>query len=255
MIVIKNKSAISKMETAGRLLSGIMHEVQGLIQPGVTTAALDQWVQDQQKRKGLVSLMKGYKGYGHVTCISVNDVVVHGVPGEIPLQDGDLVKIDVCAAWQGYAADMARCFHVGTPTMAAQQLVKVAWSALNKGIDQARVGNRLSDISAAIQTEVEAAGYGVVRTFAGHGIGKQMHEEPEILNYGKPGRGPVLRHGMAFAIEPMITAGSYEVYIASDGWTAKTKDGSLAAHVEDTVVITDAGPQIITRQTGAQSYE
>jgi methionyl aminopeptidase len=248
MISIKNKLAISKMETAGQLLAQIMDEVGSLVKPGANALAIDQWVEEKQKERGLISLMKGFKGYRHVTCISVNDVVVHGVPRAASVfKAGDLVKIDVCASYNGYAADMARCYFVGQPAVETQRLADVAWSALNKGIEKARPGNRLSDISAAIQQEVEGAGFGVVRIFAGHGIGKKMHEEPEILNYGKPGQGPILRPGMTLALEPMITAGSFEVYVDSDGWTAKTKDQSLAAHVEDTVLVTTSEPQILTR--------
>lgn len=193
-------------------------------------------------------------GYRHVSCISVNDVVVHGVPhADCILQLGDLVKIDVCASWNGYCADMARSFFVGQSSEQAQKLVDVAYQALKKGIDQARVGNRLSDISSAIQQEVEKHGFGVVRDFAGHGIGKNMHEAPEIVNYGKPGKGPVLKEGMTFAIEPMITAGKYNVYVANDGWTVKTVDRSLAAHVEDTIAITNAGPVILTSSSEQQN--
>jgi methionyl aminopeptidase len=197
----------------------------------------------------LVSQTKGYKGYKHVCCISINDEVVHGVPdAKKILREGDLVKVDVCAALDGYCADMTRCFFVGASgSDEARRLVDTAYAALDKGIEKAVSGNRLSDISAAIQQEVERQGFGVVRIFAGHGIGKRMHEEPEILNYGIPGRGPLLQVGMAFALEPMITYGHHDVYITRDGWTAKTVDKSLAAHVEDTVIITEHGPRVITR--------
>jgi len=158
-----------------------------------------------------------------------------------------LVKVDVCASFKGYCADMARALVVGHADESIKKLIIAAHSALDKGISMAQVGNRLSDISAAIQQEVESHGYGVVRDFAGHGIGKQMHEEPEVLNYGAPGKGPVLRAGMALALEPMITMGHYGVYVTQDGWTVKTEDKSIAAHVEDTVVITDQGPLVITR--------
>lgn len=249
MITIKNKASIAKMHTAGQILSGIMQQVAtSLIQPGVSTAQIDAFIAESLKKHGLVSCTMGYHGYKHVCCVSVNDEVVHGVPCDTTvLKAGDLVKVDICASYKGYCADMARCFVVGTPTDAQLKLVRVAQQALDKGIEQARAGNRLTDISAAIQTEVEKYGYGVVRDFAGHGIGKQMHEEPEILNYGKPGRGPVLRVGMSFAIEPMITDGKFDVYVTKDGWTVKTVDKSLAAHVEDTIVITEDGPQILTR--------
>lgn len=235
------------MAKAGFLLSDILVSVEQLIKPGISTAEIDAWIESQIKAKGLVSKVKGYMGYRHVSCISVNDVVVHGVPrADCFLKSGDLVKIDVCASWEGYCADMARSFFVDQASEADQKLVDVARIALQKGIEQARVGNRLSDISAAIQQEVEKHGFGVVRDFAGHGIGKDMHEAPEIVNYGKPGKGPILREGMTFAIEPMITAGKYDVYVANDGWTVKTVDRSLAAHVEDTIVITSTGPVVLT---------
>jgi len=241
------------MAHAGSLLSDILVSVEHLIKPGVSTAEIDAWIESQLQAKGLVSRVKGYMGYRHVSCISVNDVVVHGVPrADCILQLGDLVKIDVCASWDGYCADMARSFFVGQPSEQAQKLVDVAHRALKKGIEQARVGNRLSDISSAIQQEVEKHGFSVVRDFAGHGIGKNMHEAPEIVNYGKPGKGPVLREGMTFAIEPMVTAGKYQVYVANDGWTVKTVDNSLAAHVEDTIAITSDGPIILTGKNSEQ---
>lgn len=248
MIAIKNKASIQKMHEAGRLLASIFGRVEGIIVPGMSTLEIDQWIAKELAASDLHSRMKGYMGYGYVSCISINDEVVHGVPCEKKiLYKGDLVKVDVCASWRGYCADMARAFFVGTPEGRIKKLVDVAQAALDRGIAQARAGNRLSDISAAIQQEVEDNGFGVVRDFAGHGIGKSMHEEPELLNYGKPGCGPILRPGMALAIEPMITMGSYKVYVTEDGWTVKTEDKSLAAHVEDTVVITESEPQVITR--------
>jgi methionyl aminopeptidase len=252
MITIKNKLAIQKMVVAGQKLATIVEALAAQIKPGVTAYDVDHWVANQLKEEGLVSAMKGYRGYQHVTCISLNDEVVHGVPRATTVfKDGDLVKVDVCASWKGYCADMARCFFVGTARPEAQKLVAVAMAALDKGIAQACVGNRISDISHAIQQEVERHGFGVVRDFAGHGIGKHMHEDPEILNYGKPHQGAVIRSGMAFALEPMITVGHYKVHVENDGWTVRTADKSLAAHVEDTVVITDNGPHIITRHQEA----
>lgn len=249
MISIKNRQAIEKMYKAGQLLASILEEISSKIQPGVTTGDLDEWIEEQLFLHKLRSECKGYSGYKHVSCISVNDEVVHGIPSAKNfLRSGDLVKVDVCASWQGYCADLARCFFVGKEVAAdAARLVGIAQEALNKGIEQARVGNRVSDISAAIQEEVERHGFGVVRDFAGHGIGKKMHEDPEVVNYGKPGLGPVLREGMALAIEPMITAGDYQISIDEDGWTVRTVDKSLAAHVEDTVVILEKGPLIVTR--------
>lgn len=251
MITIKNKASLAKMEKAGSLLQEIFQELTDVVKQGVSTLALDSHIDKRLKEKNFVSKMKEYRGYKHVSCISINDEVVHGVPQENKiLQDGDLVKIDVCAALDGYCADMARAYFVGKPSAMMLKLVTVADNALKRGIEQARAGNRLTDISAAIQDEVEKNGFNVVRDFAGHGIGKQMHEDPEILNFGKPGMGPLLQPGMTFALEPMITQGDYKVYITEDGWTVKTVDKSLAAHVEDTIAITHGEPKILTRSKG-----
>lgn len=248
MIAIKNKSSLAKMEKAGQLLSELFSELPGLVRQDFSTLEIDTWIEKQLRSKGLAPRTKGYRGYQHASCISVNDAVIHGVPNSnVILKDGDVVKIDIIASWKGYCADMARTFFVGAVSDQAKRLVHTAQAALDKGIAQARAGNHLSDISAAIQQEVEQHGFGVIRDFAGHGIGKYMHEEPEIPNYGKPGEGPVLRPGMTLAIEPMITVGSYEVDVTNDGWTVKTCDGSLSAHVEDTVVVTDGEPKILTR--------
>jgi methionyl aminopeptidase len=249
MITVKNKSSILKMEEAGKLLAQLFENIVSLIKPGISTLELDSWIADQLKKNNLVSKTKGYMGYQHSSCISINDEVVHGVPTRNKIvRTRDLVKIDICASYKGYCADMARSFFVGQADSSLSKFVEVAQQALNKGIEKARAGNRLSDISAAIQQEIELHGFGVVRDFAGHGIGKSMHEEPEILNFGKPGLGPILRPGMTFALEPMLTMGKYDVYIADDGWTVKTVDKSWAAHVEDTIVITENEPKILTRK-------
>lgn len=251
MIIIKNKASIRKMEEAGRLLSEIFLEAKNVVRPGVSTSDLDSWIATELQRRDLVAKTKGYMGYKHSSCISVNDEVVHGVPSNRKLlKQGDLVKIDVCASWKGYCADMARCFFVGGVSNQERnhKLVEIANLALLAGVSKAVVGGHLSDISAAIQEVVEREGFGVVRDFAGHGIGRSMHEAPEILNYGKAGKGPILRSGMTFAIEPMITDGSYQVSVDSDGWTVRTVDGGWAAHVEDTIAITDHGPVFLTRQ-------
>lgn len=248
MITIKNKMAIQKMARAGRMLAGIFVDLTSYISSGVTTHDIDNFVAQKLKEAGMVSKMKGYRGYKHVTCVSLNDQVVHGIPSKsVVITDGDLVKVDVCAAFDGYCADMARPFVVGKCTKEIELLIEAAQVSLDAGIAQAYVGKRLTDISAAIQCEIEKYGFSVVRDFAGHGIGKQMHEDPEILNYGAPGRGPVLYSGMAFAIEPMLNQGAYQVYIGNDGWTVYTQDKSIAMHIEDTIAITDNGPQILTR--------
>jgi methionyl aminopeptidase len=246
MITIKNTMSIQKMYTAGQLLMEILDTL--VIKPGMSSLDIDSWIEEQLNQKKLIPQCKGYGGYKHVSCISVNDEVVHGVPSKSRIfKEGDLVKVDVCASWQGYCADLARCFFVGAVSNDVKKFVAVAQAALDKGIEQVREGNHLSDISAAIQAEIEKYGYGIVKDFAGHGIGKKMHEAPEILNYGKPGQGPILKAGMAFALEPMLTMGNFKVHIMDDGWTVKTVDGSLAAHVEDTVVVTKDGPYILTR--------
>lgn len=252
MITIKNKAAIRKMEEAGALLVQLFEDLAERVRSGVSTGELDAWIADSLIEKKMLSRTKGYMGYNHVSCISVNDEIVHGVPrADRVLRDGDLVSIDVCASYKGYCADMARTFGVGKISDKAQQLKDVVQAVLDKGIDTARAGNHLTDISAAIQGEAERHGFGVIRDFAGHGIGKAMHESPEILNYGAPGQGPKLMPGMTFALEPMITIGGYEISIGQDGWTAKTKDGSLAAHVEDTIAVTEHEPKILTRMVGA----
>ena len=251
MITVKNKAAIGKMTTAGALLSEVLAELKSVVAVGMTSAELNDFIELELKRRNLLSKTKGYMGYRHASCISVNDEVVHGVPSARRVfQNGDLVKVDVCASWSGNCADMARCFIIGQTdrTLQLQKMSLVAEQALFAGAKHAKAGGRLSDISAAIQAVVEAAGYGVVRDFAGHGIGKAMHEEPEVLNYGKPGQGPYLQAGMTLAIEPMITEGDYRVYVDKDGWTVKTVDQSWAAHVEDTILITNDGPVFLTRQ-------
>lgn len=248
MIHIKNKLSIVKMEEAGKRLASVFHHAADKVFEGMTTAAVDAWIESQLKNLELVSRTKGYRTYKHASCISVNDELVHGVPSEKKMiKSGDLVKIDVCASWRGYCADMARAFFVGTVSPEMRLFVSVAQQSLDAGIKQARQGARLSNISAAIQQEVEKHGYSVVKDFAGHGIGKQMHEDPEILNYGQPGNGPILRSGMTFALEPMINMGLADIYVADDKWTVKTVDGSLATHVEDTILITDDEPKILTR--------
>lgn len=250
MVTIKDNGACAAMREAGRRLAGLFEELDLEVVPGKSTAAIDSYIAHYLQKYDLVSQTLGYHGYRHVSCISLDDEVVHGVPSDQRIiNEGMLVKVDVCAAWKGYCADMARCFVAGKSSVShlVTQLITTASQALHAGIEQALPQGRLGDISHAIQQVVEGAGFNVVRDFAGHGIGKRMHEEPEILNYGTRGKGMIIRSGMAFAIEPMLTAGKHDIYISSDGWTVHTKDRSLAAHVEDTVLITDQGPEIITR--------
>lgn len=247
-IVIKNKAAIQRMQVAGELLAQVISSIAPTIKEGISTLEIDALLEAEMKRLGLKPECKGYAGYKHASCISVNDVIVHGVPSkEVILKSGDFVKIDIVGSFKDYCADMARFFFIGDVSPLVKKIAETAQKALDAGIAQARAGNKLHDISAAIQQEVEKEGFGIVKHFAGHGIGKCLHEAPDVPNYGKPGTGPVLQEGMTLAIEPMITQGSSAVQIMQDGWTARTTDGGLAAHVEDTVLITKNGAQILTR--------
>ena len=247
-MLIKNKSAIDKMAVAGQSLAQIMEELVSLVVPGVNTYDLDALIEQKMISRGLKPECKGYAGYQYATCISVNDVVVHGVPSkETVLKSGDFVKIDLTASYKLYCADTARCFFVGQASDKAKRMAAVAQCALDAAIKIAVPGNRISDISACVQEIVEKEGFSVIRAFAGHGIGKCLHEEPEIPNFGKPGKGIFLQEGMTLAIEPMIAQGGYDVTIMNDGWTARTADGSLAAHVEDTIVVRPGGAQVLTR--------
>jgi methionyl aminopeptidase len=251
MIIIKNKRSIEYMRQAGHALARIFKEFESLdmLKAGLSTHAVDAWFEKQMRSNGLHPECKGYAGYKHATCISVNDVVVHGVPSEkLILSEGDKVSIDVVGSFKGYCADMARSYIVGNSSAGvAFELIKTAQAALDKGISKIAPGVLLAEVVYEIQTTVEAQGFGVVRRFAGHGIGRSLHEEPDVPNYVEGTDEIVLREGMTFAIEPMITEGNYDVKIMSDGWTAKTVDGKLAAHVEDTVVVTATGYEILTR--------
>lgn len=258
MITIKNEHALRSIRSAGERLALLFAELAAVVLPGVTTAAVDAWIAQALSARGMLSPQKGYRGYRHVSCVSINQELVHGIPSKNKvLQAGDLVKVDVCASWKGYCADMARCFVLGatdeTQYVEQKRLAHIATLALDEGIEQMRFDRRLGDVSAAIQREIEKHGCGVVRDFCGHGIGKRMHEEPEIPNYGEFGTGPRLKPGMVFALEPMLTAGDYRIEVAQDGWTAYTVDGSLAAHVEDTVIVTEAGPEVVTRLQDARN--
>lgn len=250
MIIIKNKRSIDYMRTAGRSLAEtfVQFQLTGLLQAGTSTYAIDQWFEQEMIFRGLKPVCKGYAGYKHATCISVNDVIVHGVPSEdVILSDGDIISIDVVGSSKGYCADMARSFLIGDASLVAIALVNTAEKALDKAIQKVTPGILLSEVVHEIQTTVESEGFGIVRKFAGHGIGRSLHEEPDVPNYVEGTPKVILREGMTIAIEPMITEGSYDVKIMSDGWTAKTVDGKLAAHVEDTIVVTATGCEVLTR--------
>jgi methionyl aminopeptidase len=253
MIIRKSQREIDKIGAAGALVAETIAHVGSLIVPGVTTADLDTAAGSFIRGRGGIPTSEGYKGYPAAICISPNEVVVHGIPGEYVVAEGDLVTIDVGVTLEGYIADSSYTFAVGEIEDEAQRLLDVAQDALDAGIEQARVGNHVEDISHAVQTIVEDAGFSVVRSLVGHGVGRHYHEDPHIPNFGQPGRGPRLSEGMTIAIEPMITAGSPDVEVADDGWTITTADGSLSAHFEHTVAITGEGPRILTPRVGVPS--
>ena len=250
MIIRKSASEIDRIALAGALVAETIAHVGERIDPGITTLELDRIADTFIRTKGGVPTSMGYKGYPRAICISVNDVVVHGIPDGAPVEEGDLVTIDVGATLGGAIADSAYTFGVGSVDAESQRLLEVCQDALAAGISEARLGNRIGDISHAVQTVVEAAGFSVVKSLVGHGVGRHYHEDPHVPNFGEPGRGPRLSEGMTIAIEPMITSGGPEVWLAEDGWTISTTDGSRAAHFEHTVAILPEGPRILTPRVG-----
>lgn len=247
MIIIKSEHEIEMMREAGKVTGQILRELKDVIKPGISTMDIDQYVERRVKEFGMIASEKGYCGFPGSVCTSVNEVVVHGIPSEsCILNEGDIVSVDLVVEYKGYMADACRTYAVGEISPEAQHLIDTAEAAFFEGMKYAKVGNRLGDISNAIQQKVESEGFGVIREFVGHGIGKDMHEEPQIPNYGKAGKGPRLVKGMTLAIEPMIVEGSYEVDVLLDDWTVVTIDGGLAAHYENTVVISDGEPELLT---------
>jgi methionyl aminopeptidase len=247
MIIRKSPEEIEAMARAGRVVVEAIIAIGDALQPGVMTADLDDVAEDVIRSHGGVPTFKGYRGFPRSICASPNAMVVHGIPGAYRVADGDVLSIDVGVTLGGFVADSAYTFAVGDVQPEAQRLLDVCQAALAAGIEQARPGNHVGEISAAVQRTTESAGFSVVRSLVGHGVGRSMHEEPQIPNFGEPGRGPRLAPGMTLAIEPMITAGSAEVYVAEDGWSISTRDGSLAAHFEHTVAVTDEGATILTQ--------
>jgi methionyl aminopeptidase len=246
MIIRKSAAEIAKMAAAGRIVAETIAHVGEQLEPGVTTGELDRIAEEHIRSQGGVPTSQGYRGYPAAICISPNDMVVHGIPGGYVVADGDLITIDVGVTLDGYIADSAYTFGVRDVSDEAQRLLDTGREALLAGIAQAVPGNRVGDISAAVQQHVEGAGFSVVRSLVGHGVGRSYHEDPHIPNFGRPGRGPLLAEGMTLAIEPMITAGGPDVYVHEDDWSISTEDSSLAAHFEHTVAITPSGPRILT---------
>lgn len=246
MIIIKNDKEIEYMRSAGRLVGETLEKLEEVIKPGITTAELDRIAEEFIIKHNAKPSFKGYQGFPASICTSINDEVVHGIPGKRVLKEGDIISIDCGAILNGYQGDAARTIGVGKISKEAETLIEVTKESFFKGVEKALVGNRLTDISSAIQNYVESFNFSVVRDFVGHGIGRDMHEDPEVPNFGRPGRGPKLSHGMVLAIEPMVNIGRYDVLIQPNGWTVVTEDGSLSAHYENTVAILNNGPEILT---------
>ena len=235
------------MRESGKVTGFILKELENFIRPGISTADIDKFVEDTIRKNGMIPSFKGYGGFPASACVSINDEVVHGIPDKKRiLKDGDIVSVDVGSTYKGYVRDAARTYPVGTISDIAQKLIDATRDSFFAGLEYCKVGYRLSDISHAIQEKAEGEGFSVIRDFVGHGVGQNMHEDPQIPNYGKAGRGPRLAKGMVFAIEPMICEGGYDVETLLNNWTVVTVDGKLSAHYENTVVITDGEPELLT---------
>ncbi|MEI6831271.1 MAG: type I methionyl aminopeptidase [Candidatus Omnitrophota bacterium] len=247
MIPLKSEKDLQMLSRSGKILAGVMKKVRKFVRAGITTADIDRYSEELILKEKAIPAFKGYKGFPASVCVSVNDEIVHGIPGARVILDGDIVSIDLGVNYQGYFSDAAITLAIGRIQSDKKKLIEVTSQALDIGIKQCCVGNNLSDISHSIQNFVEGRGFQVVRQFVGHGIGQALHEEPEIPNFGKPHLGPQLKSGMVLAIEPMVNIGSWEAQIAANGWTAVTCDGASSAHFEHTVAITDQGPVILTK--------
>ncbi len=248
MIILKSQQEIAKMAYAGRIVAEALEGLKSLVKPGITTIELDRFTEEFLRKKGAKPAFKGYRDYPSTICASINNQVVHGIPSDkVVLNSGDIISIDIGAVIDGFYGDAAITLPVGDISTEASRLLKITETALYEGIKMAIAGRRLSDISNAVQSCVEGNGYSVVRDFVGHGIGQSLHEEPQIPNFGRAGQGPRLKTGMTLAIEPMVNMGRWEIQILGDNWTAVTKDGSLSAHFEHTIVVTDDAPEILTK--------
>lgn len=246
-ISIKSEREIALMRQAGKIVATVLATLVESVKPGLKTKELDVMAEKEVLHLGGTPSFKGYRGYPASVCVSINDEIVHGIPGDQVIKDGDIVSLDFGAIYQGYQGDAARTVGVGVVSLKAEALMQATEGALKAGILMARDQNRLGDISAAIQKYAEARGFSVVREYTGHGIGRDMHEDPLIPNFGVPGTGPLLRKGMTFAIEPMLNVGGWETILGKNGWTVSTADGSLSAHFENTVLITDSEPEVLTK--------
>jgi methionyl aminopeptidase len=251
MIELKSTREIALMRQAGHILADVIERLRTSVKPGMSTLEIDEDVERFIRSSGARPAFKGYRGFPGTVCASINEEVVHGIPSaHRRVKDGDIVGLDLGCIVEGYYADCAVTLPIGEVPSRVRELLEVTRQSLEMGIVECRPGRRLSDVSHAIQSHVEQHGFAVVRAFVGHGIGRALHEEPQVPNFGDPGRGPQLKPGMVLAIEPMVTMGSWEVRILDDGWTAVTRDGSLAAHFEHTIAVTEAGPEVLTSRSG-----
>lgn len=247
MIIIKSSSEIALMREASRVVARVFEKLRKSILPGIKTSKINELAEEYLARWGAKPSFKGYRGYPKSICVSINEEIVHGIPGERKLKEGDIVSLDLGAFLKGYHGDAALTLPVGKIEKETEKLLKVTKEALNRAVGKAQAGNRLGDISFSIQDCAESNGFSVVRDLVGHGIGRSMHEDPQIPNFGNPGKGPLLKVGMTLAIEPMVSMGGFEVEVKEDSWAVVTRDRSLSCHFEHTVVILEDGPEILTR--------
>ncbi len=246
MVIFKSQNEIDRIRKASQIVARTLNFLESHVQPGITTRELDQIAESEIRKAGAIPAFKGYRGFPATLCVSINEEVVHGIPSDRKLKEGDIVGLDLGCIWDGFYGDAAKTYPVGEVSEIAKRLLETTENSLMIGIDQARVGNRIGDIGYAVQTLAESKGYSVVRDFVGHGIGRNLHEDPQVPNYGTRGQGPRIKAGMVLAIEPMVCQGRADVEVLADNWTAVTRDGSLAAHFEHSIAITDNGPEILS---------
>ena len=251
-MIIYCEEEVRAIKRSNQIVATILNELEAMIKPGIRTKELDEWAEKRAREMGAIPAFKGYRGYPASLCTSINEEIVHGIPSSRSLREGDILSLDFGVLYEGYYGDAAATFPVGTITPQAKKLIQTAKEAFYKGLEQAKVGNRISDISHAIQSYVESQGFSVIRSFVGHGIGLSLHEEPQIPNFGLPGRGLKIKPGMVFALEPMIAMNDWNVEILDDNWTAITKDRSLSAHYEHTVAVTQEEAQILSLLNGGK---
>ena len=255
MIIGKSKKEIEKMRAAGQLVGHVLQELRWMVEPGITTIEVDRAAERMIRDAGALPTFKGYHGFPYSICASVNEQVVHGFPSDYELKEGDIFSIDVGVTLEGFVGDTATTVPVGDVSPESLNLIRITEECLARAIEQCRAGLHLGDIGWAVQEHAESHGYSVVRDYVGHGIGRRMHEDPQIPNYGKPGKGPKIRNGYVFAVEPMVNLGTYETKILADGWTVVTLDGRPSAHTEHTIAITENGPEVLTQVTPRVSQQ